>query len=81
MHAFARRQILFMRLGGAVLPVALIAYLVLSRTSVDPRIISVILVGGMLVAVTMMVGSVLLYHRRASRQLRILLQAAIETEG
>ena len=81
MQTLAKRQVLLMRVGWGVLPLALIAYLVLSRTNVDPRIISVILVGGMVMSVALMVGSVLLYHRRASRRLRILVQATIETEG
>ena len=56
-----------------------VGYLVLS--SVDPRIISVVLVGGMLTAIVGMVGSLLSYHRRASRRLRLLIQAAVGTEG
>ena len=81
MQTLAKRYMTLMRLGWAVLPVALVAYLVLSRTGIDPRIISVVLIGGMVTAVVVMVGSVLLYHRRSSRQLRMLVQAAVATEG
>ena len=80
MQALAKRQMTLMRLGWAVLPIALITYLVLSRTGVDARIIGAVLVGGMVVAVAVMVSSVLLYHRRSSRQLRVLIRAAVGTE-
>jgi hypothetical protein len=78
MHALAKRHMTLMRLGWAVLPVALIACLVLSRTGADPRLLGVVLVGGMVTAVVVMAGSVLLYRRRSSRQLRALIQAAVE---
>lgn len=81
MQALAKRHMMLMRLGWAVLPVALIASMALSHTSVDPRIIGVVLVGGMLLAVVVMVGSVLRYHRQSSRQLRTLVQEAVSTEG
>src|SRR3954471_10875583 len=79
MQALAKRQLRLARLGLAVLPVALIAYLVVSRTRADPRVGTVILIGGMITSVVVMVGAVLLYHRRASHQLRVLVQAAIGT--
>ena len=69
------------RLGWAVLPVALIAYLILSRTGIDPRLIGFVLVGGIVTSVAVMVGLLLLYHRRSSRQLRVLVQAAVTAEG
>jgi hypothetical protein len=81
MQALAKRHMTLMRLGWAVLPVVLIAYLVLLRTAADARIIGVVLIGGMVTAIAVMVGSVLVYHRRWSRQLRTLVQAAVATEG
>ena len=80
MRALAKRHMMLMRLGWAVLPIALIAYLLLSLTGADPRIIGVVLVGGMVAAVGVIVA-LLLYHRRSSRQLRVLVQAAVATEG
>ena len=81
MHALAKRHMTLMRLGRAVLPVALIAYLVLSRTGIDPKTVFWFLACAMVTAVVVMVGSVLIYHRRSSRQLRALVQAAFRTEG
>ena len=81
MQALAKRHMTLMRLGWAVLPVALVAYLMVWRTGIEPHIISVVLIGAMVTAVVVMVGSVLLYHRRSSRQLRMLVQAAVAAEG
>ena len=81
MQALAKRHIKLVRLGLLMLPVALIAFLVLSRTEVEARIISVVVIGAMLTPLVVMVGSLLLYHRRSSRQLRVLVQAAVGTAG
>jgi len=81
LKALAKRHILLMRLGWAVLPLGLIVYFVLSRTSVDPRILGAVLVGAMVTSIGVIVGSVFFYHRRASRQLRLLIQAAVGTSG
>jgi hypothetical protein len=77
MQALAGRHMRFMRLGWAILPLALVTYLILWRTGADSRILIGVLVGGIVSAMLVMVGSVLLYHRRSSRQLRALVQAEV----
>src|SRR4051812_15719085 len=77
MQALARRHMRFMRLGWAILPLALVTYLILWRTGAEARILIGVLVGGIVSAMLVMVGSVLLYHRRSSRQLRVLVQAEV----
>ena len=80
MHALAKRHMTLMRVGWAILPIGVIIYFVLSRGNVDPWIVTFTLVGTMAAAVAWMVGSLLRYHRRSSRQLRSLIQAAVEVE-
>ena len=80
MQALAKRHAILVRIGPAILVIGLIAYLVLSRTEVDPRIITVVQVGAMIISVAWIAGSVLLYHRRSSRQLRLLVRAALGKE-
>jgi 1,4-dihydroxy-2-naphthoate octaprenyltransferase len=72
MSQLAKRHMMLMRLGWAFLPIGLVAFLVLSHTDIDPRIISYIFLGSMAASVTWMVGAVILYHFRSSRQLHSL---------
>ena len=64
MQVLRKRCTMLVRLGWAVLPVGLIAYLVLTRTAINPKIIFWFLVVAMVTSVTVMVGSLLLYCRR-----------------
>ena len=81
MRALRKRCTTLARLGWAVLPIGLIVYLVLTRTAVDLKVIFWFLAGAMATSVTVMVGSLLLYHRRSSHQLRLLVQAAVASAG
>lgn len=81
MQVLAKRHMVFMRLGGAVLPLALIAYVFLSQTGIEPKIVFWFLVCAMVTAVVVMVSSLLIYHHRSSRQLRRLVQAAVRTNA
>ena len=81
MRALAKRQLLIARIGWAILPAGIVAYLILSSIRVYGRIICLILVTAMVSAIAIMVASVFLHHRWSSRRLRALVQAATEENG
>jgi hypothetical protein len=81
MRALVKQHTILTRVGQAILAIGLIAYFILSRTGIDWRIIVSVQVGAMVISVACIAGSVLLYHRRASRQLRLLVRATLGREG
>ncbi|HEY7116973.1 MAG TPA: hypothetical protein VH475_10325, partial [Tepidisphaeraceae bacterium] len=77
MRSIARRHVMLMRAGWAILPVGLIASLVLWRAGADPRVMIGVLVAAPCTAIAWIAGSVLRYHCRSSAQLRSLVRAAV----
>jgi hypothetical protein len=81
MRALVKQHMILTRVGQAILAIGLIAYFILSRTGIDWRIIVFVQVGAMVLSVACIAGSVLLYHHRTSRQLRLLVRATLGREG